>query len=111
MAIARQGLTLEEFLTLPEEKPALEFAEGMVTRKVSPKYEHSALQTGLVLLLDRLTGAGKLARVFAELRTIFGGRSGVQAVIQRRGTSIALGELASGLELAVDDVFRPLDQN
>src|SRR5438270_10985383 len=80
MAIARQGLTLEEFLTLPAEKPALEFAEGMVTQKVSPKYEHSALQTGLVLLLDRLTGSGKLARVFTELRTTFGGRSYVPDV-------------------------------
>lgn len=30
MAVTRQGLTLEEFLALPEEKPALEYFEGQV---------------------------------------------------------------------------------
>jgi hypothetical protein len=36
MAVAPARLTLEEFLKLPEEEPSLEFADGMVTPKVSP---------------------------------------------------------------------------
>ena len=53
MAIARQGLTLEEFLALPEEKPALEYHDGTVTQKVTPKPEHSGLQGELVIYLDQ----------------------------------------------------------
>ena len=38
MAITRHGLTLEDFLRLPEEKPALEYeADGTVTQKVAPQ--------------------------------------------------------------------------
>ena len=39
MAIPEQRITLEEFLQLPEEKPALEFEDGMVTQKVPPNLE------------------------------------------------------------------------
>ena len=51
MTIA-QRMTLEAFLRLPEEEPALEFADGMVTQKVSPKFHHSALQYALAALLN-----------------------------------------------------------
>jgi hypothetical protein len=37
-------MTLVEFLALPEEEPALEFADGRVEQKVSPKGKHSGLQ-------------------------------------------------------------------
>ena len=37
MAIVQTGLTLDEFLKWPEEKPAFEFVDGVVTRKMSPK--------------------------------------------------------------------------
>ena len=33
MAVKQEGLTLEEFLALPERKPALEFEDGVVTRQ------------------------------------------------------------------------------
>ena len=75
MAILQRGLTLEEFLKLPEEEPALEFLHGMVTQKVSPKGPHSGLQSELVVRFDRVARPHKLARVFSELRTTFGGLS------------------------------------
>ncbi len=50
MAVTRHGLTLEAFLALPEEKPALEYAEGAVTQNVAPIFEH-----GLEVLLADLT--------------------------------------------------------
>ncbi len=40
--LTRLGLSLEAFLTLPEVKPSLEYEEGRVTQKVSPKIQHGA---------------------------------------------------------------------
>ena len=42
MTLAREGLTLEAFLALPEEKPALEYIDGTVRQKVAPRPAHSA---------------------------------------------------------------------
>jgi Uma2 family endonuclease len=68
-------LTLEEFLALPEEKPALEYADGVVTPKMSPKAQHSALQMALA---ERLNRAGQPElRAFPELRVTFAGASRV----------------------------------
>jgi Uma2 family endonuclease len=80
MAIARPRLTLEEFLRLPEDKPALEFAEGVVTQKVSPKTKHSRLQLTLAQTLDVAGVPNKLAMAFTELRATFAGRSVVPDV-------------------------------
>ena len=43
MTLTDTRMTLTEFLALPEEKPALEYENGEVTQKVSPKGRHSAL--------------------------------------------------------------------
>ena len=43
MAVAGRRMTLEEFLALPEEEPALEYADGEVTQKVSPNCWHGKL--------------------------------------------------------------------
>src|SRR5438067_4854226 len=80
MAITRQGLTLEQFLVLPEEKPALEYDDGMVARKGPPDIRHSALQFQIAALFNRFTLPRKLARAFPELRTTFAGRSRVPDV-------------------------------
>ena len=47
MAITQAQMTLEEFLKLPEEDPPLEFADGKVTQKVSPKAKHSVIEMEL----------------------------------------------------------------
>lgn len=75
MAVLHRKLTLEEFLKLPEEEPALEFAEGMVTQKVAPKGHHSALQYAVCEVFNQFAQPRKLARAFPELRFTFAGRS------------------------------------
>jgi Uma2 family endonuclease len=80
MAITRSGISLEEFLTLPEEKPALEYEDGRVTQKVSPQGKHSSIQAELLILFDRLLRHNKIGRAFPELRTTFEGSSRVPDV-------------------------------
>lgn len=81
MAVARrwpspsavgQRMTLEEFLTLPEEKPYLELRDGVVTQKMSPQEQHGALEYGLAELINLFGRPRKLARAFPELRGYFG---------------------------------------
>jgi hypothetical protein len=56
--------TLEQFLRLPETKPALEFECGRISQKVSPTTEHSVLQKHLVKLFDALA----VGQAFPDLR-------------------------------------------
>lgn len=77
MAVTSTPLTLEEFLQLPEEKPALEFADGVVSQKVSPQGKHSALQLEFARRLDEAGRPDKVARAFTELRATFAGISRV----------------------------------
>ena len=72
-------MTLEHFLQLPEEKPALEYAsDGTVTQKMSPKGKHSLMQKALIELVDAAGGA--VVETLPELRTTFGGASYVPDV-------------------------------
>ena len=80
MATVQHGLTLEQFLKLPEEEPALEFQDGMVTQKVSPKGPHSRLQYSLAERINRSAEPRKLAMAFPELRITFAGSSVVPDV-------------------------------
>jgi Uma2 family endonuclease len=81
MAITRQGLTLEDFLRLPEQKPALEYeADGTVTQKVAPQGYHSRIQTKLSAWLNDHAEPDELAMAFSELRTTYAGASYVPDV-------------------------------
>jgi Uma2 family endonuclease len=80
MAILPRGLTLEEFLALPEEKPALEFIDGKVTQKVSAKGQHSRLQTKFALWFEQVAERPGVAMVFTELRAQYAGSSPVPDV-------------------------------
>jgi Uma2 family endonuclease len=73
MAITRQAMTLEEFLALPEEKPALEYVAGAVRQKVSPEAQHSLLTKILCAWIDAFGVPRRLAVTFPEWRTIFAG--------------------------------------
>ncbi|TAK25420.1 MAG: Uma2 family endonuclease [Chloroflexota bacterium] len=75
MAISRRQLSLEQFLQLPEEEPALEYEEGQVERKMTPKLRHSALHSELLIRLTATARRRNRARVCVDLRTTFGGRS------------------------------------
>ena len=61
MATVQQRLTLEEFLELPEQEPALEYESGEVTQKVSPQGRHSVLQGELVQRVNTFGRPRKLA--------------------------------------------------
>ncbi len=105
MTVTSETLTLEQFMELPEEKPPLEYFEGSVAAKMSPKLQHSALQSELVQRINRYAQPGKLARAFTELRTTFAGASCVPDVAVYRWERIprdSSGEL-------VNDVFEPPD--
>ena len=62
MSTATGLLTLEDFLALPEEKPALELVDGEVCRKPVPKESHSYAQLEIIkaLLIDPHTAPGHI---------------------------------------------------
>jgi Uma2 family endonuclease len=105
MAVAPKVLTLDEFLRLPEKKPALEFEDGKVTQKVSPKGKHSALQFAVAEILNHFAGPRKLARAFPELRVSFARVSRVPDISLYRWERIPLD--ANGR--IADDFFAPPD--
>jgi Uma2 family endonuclease len=70
-----KSLTIEEFLQQPETKPASEYINGKISQKPMPQGEHSAIQGDLVTFINTALRSKKIARVFGELRCIFGGRA------------------------------------
>src|SRR4051794_15112006 len=80
MALTGRRVTLEEFLALPEAEPALEYADGRITQKVSPKMYHGAIQYGFAEAVNHYGRPRHLARAFTETRSTFGGRSYVPDV-------------------------------
>ncbi len=80
MVVAPKAITLSEFLELGEEQPAIEFIDGRMAQKVSPKGQHSVLQAEFTECINRHARPGKVARAFPELRTTFGGESRVPDV-------------------------------
>ena len=75
MTIATHPLTLDEFLQLPETKPASDFINGKIIQKPMPQGEHSLLQGTLCKTLNQQAKEAKIAMAFPELRCTFGGQS------------------------------------
>jgi Uma2 family endonuclease len=61
-------MTLEEFLALPEEQPALEFDDGVVTQKMAPTADHLEIQAFLRNAFNAVAEPKDLGHAFAELR-------------------------------------------
>jgi Uma2 family endonuclease len=75
---AGPATTLGEFLARRDidGKPYLEFIDGRVEAKMSPRSRHVRIQKLLVARLDAFAlGRGGLGEAFPELRCTFGGRS------------------------------------
>ncbi len=68
-------ISLEEFLALPETKPASEYAQGIITQKVMPKGKHSRLKSRFSREVDLIAEASQIALALTELRCTFAGRS------------------------------------
>lgn len=98
MTVAKPALTLEEFLKLPETKPASEYVDGEVIQKPMPKTRHSRLQGKLIHTINEVTEAGQVAYAFPELRCTFGSRSIIPDVTVFRWQNIALDENGEPLD-------------
>jgi Uma2 family endonuclease len=75
VATPTRQLSLEEFLQLPETKPASEYINGEIIQKPMPQGKHSRLQAKSVNAINNLVETPKIALAFPELRCTFGGRS------------------------------------
>jgi Uma2 family endonuclease len=109
-------LTLEEFLRLPETKPACEYIDGQIIQKPMPQGKHSSIQTELSTTVNTALKSRRIARAFSELRCTFGGRSIVPDVSVFTWTRISRdgnGEVANIFPLPPDwtiEILSP-DQN
>jgi Uma2 family endonuclease len=81
-------LTLEEFLKLPETKPASEYINGEIFQKPMPKGKHSRLQIKFCTSINDVAENQKIAYAFPELRCSFGIRSIVPDVAVFRWSRI-----------------------
>jgi Uma2 family endonuclease len=73
-------MTLDEFLALPEEKPYLEWDDGLVLQKdtpssgkdaadlVPPQADHGSREVEIAIQLDRVSRERQLGKVFTEMR-------------------------------------------
>jgi Uma2 family endonuclease len=68
-------MSLEEFLQLPETKPASEYIDGQVIQKPMPQGHHSIIQLELGMELNLILRRKDIAIIFPELRCVFGGRA------------------------------------
>jgi Uma2 family endonuclease len=99
------SLTLEEFLKLPETKPASQYIDGEIIQKPMPKTRHSRLQSKLVETINEVTEAKQIAYAFPELRCTFGDRSIIPDIAVFRWQQIQLDENGE----PVDDVLTAPD--
>ena len=98
-------INLEEFLALPETKPASEYIDGQIIQKPMPKGKHSTIQGELIIALNSVLKPQKTARAFPELRCTFGGRSTVPDVTVFTWDRIPRddnGEIADSFQAAPD---------
>lgn len=71
----REGLTLDEFLRMPDidARPYLEYIDGTVVPRMSPQYKHGRLTKGFLYALD--AAADERGEAIPKLRCNFAGRS------------------------------------
>jgi Uma2 family endonuclease len=109
-------ISLEEFLLLPETKPASEYVDGKIYQKDMPQGKHSTLQTRFGNRINQVGEPQKLAFAFSELRCTFGGRSLVPDIAVFEWSRIPLnanGEIENRFEIVPDwtiEILSP-DQN
>ncbi len=100
-----QRLTLDEFLALPETKPASEYIDGLISQKPMPKGRHSKLQSKLVARANGTLEEARIGQAFTELRCTFGGRSIVPDIAVFRWERIPVdrfGDIADAFLVAPD---------
>ena len=103
--------TLEEFLKLPETKPASEYIDGKIYQKPMPQGKHSRLQSRLTTAINQAGETQKLALALTELRCTFAGRSIVPDIAVFEWQNIPLdanGQIANRFTIAPDWIIEIL---
>jgi Uma2 family endonuclease len=98
-------LNIEDFLKLPDTKPASEFVDGKIIQKPMPQGKHSTIQSDFGASINGLLKLGKIARAYPELRCSFGERSIVPDLAVFTWERIprdADGKVANAFKLAPD---------
>jgi Uma2 family endonuclease len=105
VATPTKPLTLDEFLVLPETKPAREYIAKKVAQKPMPQGKHSLLQLELIFLINSILRKSAIGIAFPELRCTFDGRSIIPDVAVIKNENIPLdeqGEIANVFNMAPD---------
>jgi Uma2 family endonuclease len=103
--------TLEEFLQLPETKPATEYFLSTIEKKPIPEGEHSTLQGGIATLINQKGELQKLIYAFPELRCTFAGISIVPDIVVFEWANIPLkphGRIENKITIAPDWIIEIL---
>jgi Uma2 family endonuclease len=109
--VPEKTTTLEEFLKLPETKPASEYVDGQIVQKPMPQGKHSIIQGELVTVINAAVKKQRIACAFPELRCTFGGRSIVPDVAVFAWERIPLddnGDIANGFPIYPDWIIEIL---
>lgn len=104
-------ISLDEFLHLPETKPASEYINGQVYQKPMPQGEHSLIQTYLSAAINQISKPQKLVLALTELRCTFGGAAIVSDVTVFEWSSVPLqpnGRIANRFNIPPDWVIEIL---
>lgn len=108
---ANRILTLEEFLALPETKPASEYVNGQITPKPMPQGKHSLIQLELPNAINAITKPQKIALALPELRCTFAGSSIVPDIAVFSWAKLPIdenGDLGNTFEAAPDWIIEIL---
>lgn len=73
-------ITIDEFLQLPDTKPASEYIDGHIIQKPMPQGQHSRIQQKLINVINAVTEDTHIALALPELRCTFGNRSTIPDV-------------------------------
>ena len=98
-------LTLQDFLQMPETKPASEYIDNQIIQKPRQQGKHSTLQGELVPTINGKLKPNRVGRAYPELRCTFGGRSTVPDITVFQWERIpreANGEVANTFAIAPD---------
>ncbi|WP_375467723.1 Uma2 family endonuclease [uncultured Nostoc sp.] len=105
------ALSVEEFLKLPETKPASEYFNRQIYQKPMPQGKHSTLQIELASAINQVAKPKKLAYAFTELRCTFSGLSIVPDIAVFEWQRIPLdakGSIANKFEIPPDWIIEIL---
>ena len=87
-SLSVNNLPIEEFLALPETKPASEYIDGQIYQKQMPQFQHSTFQIEIATAINLIGKPQKLAFAFPELRCNFGNVSIVPDIAVMRWANI-----------------------